>query len=165
MVEPDDTSPPLSGELAELQSLIEREIPMTARMGMRVRSAGAEGLVIGMPLEENRNHHHTAFAGSLNALCTIAGWGATYLQIRSMGLADQASIVARRSAIKYRRPVDSPLIIARCHPVPADLMGYFTEMLLEKRQAKLDLIVEVSGPEEPDVAFTGSYVVQLPELP
>ena len=28
-----------------------------------------------LPLGPNRNHQQTAFAGSLNALCTIAGWG------------------------------------------------------------------------------------------
>ena len=35
-----------------------------------------------LPLDPNRNHQQTAFAGSLNALCTIAGWGSVYLLLR-----------------------------------------------------------------------------------
>lgn len=155
---------PESPELQALQQLLEREIPMTVQMGLRVRSSGLQGLMVEMPLERNRNHHHTAFAGSLNALCTIAGWGATYLQVRSMGLGDRASIVIRRSSIKYRRPVERPVVQARSHPLPPELLAHFVAMLTEKGQAKLDVIVEVPGGDGPDVAFAGSYVVQLSDF-
>ncbi|MEM8865545.1 MAG: YiiD C-terminal domain-containing protein, partial [Planctomycetota bacterium] len=153
--------------LARLQSVLDREIPMCGLMGVRVASAEgdlAEGLAMTMPLERNRNHQQTAFAGSLNALCTIAGWGATWLELRRLeaeGVPVEGAIVIRRSTIKYHEPVTSPLITARCVPPTADARSHFAEMLVEKGQSKFDLQVEIasSDPERPAVVLKGSYVV------
>jgi thioesterase domain-containing protein len=85
---PDTSPPPISQSsplLSELQATLEREIPMSAQMGMRVHEGGLEGLVMRLPLNPNRNHQQTAFAGSLNALCTIAGWGYVFLLLRELG--------------------------------------------------------------------------------
>jgi len=152
--------------LADLQSVLDREIPMCAQMGIRVESQDQRGLCVSMPLGQNRNHQQTAFAGSLNALCTIAGWGATYLQLKR--LAAEGVIVIRRSAIKYHRPASTSRIVACClAPAEKDQL-YFAEMLSEKGQAKLDLVVEIAGEpdaanhDRPAVSFHGSYVVMPP---
>ena len=149
--------------LGELQAILEREIPMCAQMGIRVHDGNADGLVMRLPLSPNRNHQQTAFAGSLNALCTIAGWGSVYLLLRELGL--EGNIVIRRSTIRYQEPVASPEIFARCHPVSADARQYFLEMLGDKGQAKLDLTVEIAGAEGAAVSFSGSYVVLPPGAP
>jgi thioesterase domain-containing protein len=146
-------SPPL----AELQATLEREIPMCGLMGIRVHDGGPEGLVMRMPLDPNRNHQQTAFAGSLNALCTITGWGSIYLLLRELKRA--GSIVIRRGAIRYQEPVTTPEILARCLPVSHEARQYFLDMLDDKGQAKLDLTVEVAGTDGPAVSFHGSYVV------
>src|SRR6188472_187069 len=98
--------------LSELQSTLEREIPMSAQMGIRVHKVDADGLVMRLPLDPNRNHQQTAFAGSLNALCTIAGWGYVFLLLRTLGRS--GNIVIHRSNIKYLEPVTSSEIYARC---------------------------------------------------
>jgi thioesterase domain-containing protein len=144
-------------ELHELQALLEREIPMCVQMGIRVHCGGPEGLVMRLPLGPNRNHQQTAFAGSLNALCTIAGWGTVVLLLKELGR--QGSVVIRRSTIRYQEPVATAEIFARCHPIKPEARQYFLEMLDEKKQTKLDLVVEIAGPTGPLVSFTGSYVV------
>ncbi len=156
--------------LAQLQSVLDEEIPMCAQMGIRVisldRNSATESdhLCVGMPLDRNRNHQQTAFAGSLNALCTIAGWSATYLLLRELGI--EGVIVIRRSTIKYHRPVETPQIVACCPMPDGDAKSYFAEMLAEKGQAKLDLEVTIAAadPKEdrPAVALQGSYVVTKP---
>src|SRR4051794_26765327 len=146
-----------SSLLSELQATLEREIPMSAQMGIRVHHGGADGLVMRLPLSPNRNHQQTAFAGSLNALCTIAGWGSVYLLLKELGR--RGNIVIRRSTIKYQEPVTASEIYAHCLPVDPVARQYFLEMLDDKGQAKLDLTVEVAGAEGPAVLFTGSYVV------
>ena len=154
-------------DLADLQSVLDREIPMCAQMGIRVESQDERGLCVSMPLGQNRNHQQTAFAGSLNALCTIAGWGATYLQLKR--IASNGVIVIRRSAIKYHRPTSTPRIVACCLAPAEKAHGYFAEMLAEKGQAKLDLKVEIAGQpdgenhDRPAVSFQGSYVVMPPD--
>jgi thioesterase domain-containing protein len=149
--------------LSELQAILEREIPMCAQMGIKVQHGGADGLVMRLPLAPNRNHQQTAFAGSLNALCTIAGWGSVYLLLRELGR--DGNIVIRRSSIKYQEPVSSSEIHARCQPVSAEARQYFLEMLGDKGQAKLELSVEVAGSDGPAVSFSGSYVVLPPGAP
>ncbi len=157
---PDTSTTPVSSSsplLCELQATLEREIPMSAQMGIRVHDGGANGLVMRLPLSPNRNHQQTAFAGSLNALCTITGWGSVYLLLRELGR--RGNIVIRRSSIRYQEPVTSSEIYARCQPVNPVARQYFLEMLDDKGQAKLDLKVEIAGGEGPAVVFDGSYVV------
>jgi thioesterase domain-containing protein len=149
-----------SAPLAELQATLEREIPMCSQMGISVYNGGDGGLVMRLPLDRNRNHQQTAFAGSLNALCTIAGWGSVYLLLRELDR--RGSIVIRRSSIKYQEPVSSSEIYARCLPVSVEARQYFLEMLDDKGQAKLDLLVEIGGAGGPAVSFSGSYVVLPP---
>ena len=143
--------------LDELQATLEREIPMSAQMGIRVHDGGPDGLVMRMPLNPNRNHQQTAFAGSLSALCTIAGWGYVYLLLRELGR--HGNIVIHRSTIKYLEPVTTSEIYALCRPVTPAETQYFLEMLDDKGQTKLDLSVEVAGKKGPAVSFKGSYVV------
>ena len=145
--------------LAQLQDVIYAQIPICQKLGVVVEGIDDSALVMSCPLELNHNHQATAFAGSLNALCTIAGWGCTYLE--SQQLDPEAVIVIRRSTIKYHRPVDSNSIVARCRLVTDEQRAYFAEMLSQKGQAKLDLTVEIDHgePEDrPRVVFNGSYV-------
>ncbi|WP_442482647.1 YiiD C-terminal domain-containing protein [Aeoliella sp. SH292] len=158
------TTPPSydvpASHLADLQQVLERDIPMCAQMAIEVVDYTAGGLAVAMPLELNRNHQQTAFAGSLNALCTIAGWGTMYLVLRRLEL--QGTIVIRRSSIKYHRPVATSRVSARCLPIDPQSEQHFAEMYLEKGQAKLDLVVEIPGDDNPAVYFAGSYVVTRP---
>ncbi len=161
---PDTSTKSMSTEapsiLNELQATLEREIPMSAQMGIRVHEGGLEGLVMRLPLDPNRNHQQTAFAGSLNALCTIAGWGYVFLLLRELGRS--GSIVIHRSTIKYLQPVTSLEIYAHCKPATEAESQYFLEMLDDKGQTKLELAVEIPGRLGPAVSFKGSYVVLPP---
>src|SRR3954452_21814709 len=153
-------SVPASVLLVELQATLDREIPMSTQMGICVHDGGEDGLVMRLPLNPNRNHQQTAFAGSLNALCTITGWGSVYLLLRELGR--RGNIVIRRSQIKYLEPVMSSEIYARCRPINPVARQYFLDMLDDKGQAKLDLAIEVTGHDGPAVSFQGSYVVLPP---
>src|SRR5439155_26910400 len=133
--------------LVELQATLEREIPMSAQMGIRVHHRGPDGLVMRLPLTPNRNHQQTAFAGSLNALCTIAGWGYVYLLLHELGR--RGNIVIHRSSIKYLEQVTSSEIYARCQQVSAAERQHFLEMLDDKGQTKLELAVEITGSDGP----------------
>jgi thioesterase domain-containing protein len=151
------TSAAAPAMLDELQATLEREIPMSAQMGIRVHGGGPDGLIMRMPLNPNRNHQQTAFAGSLSALCTIAGWGYVYLLLRELGR--HGNIVIHRSTIKYAEPVTTSEIHALCRAVTPAETQYFLEMLDDKGQTKLDVSVEVAGKNGPAVSFRGSYVV------
>ena len=143
--------------LDDLQATLHREIPISAQMGIAVGGYDAGRLTLQMPLAPNRNHKRTAFAGSLNALCTVTGWCLVYLLSRERQ--EFGDVVIRRSSIKFLQPVDGDVIMATTEQLDPALVDYFAEMLLEKGQAKLDLRVEVPGIDGPAVCFAGSYVV------
>lgn len=157
--------PVSDSRLANLQRVIDVEIPICQQMGVRVEGIVDDALLMSCPLERNRNHQATAFAGSLNALCTIAGWGLTYLETESFD--PSAVIVIHRSSIKYHRPVDSAQIVARCLIATDDDRRHYQEMFAEKGQAKLNLRVEIDHPplgDGPRVSFQGAYVAMRPTL-
>ena len=150
--------------LAELEQTLHREMPICAAMKMTIASwdaptaddTASDGgrLAMSMPLAPNRNLMSTAFAGSLNALCTIAGWGTMFLLLRRRGLASK--IVIRRGTIRYLRPVTSTEIIAQALPLDPDEVGYFFELLQSKSTSKLDVAVEIADETGPLVKFRGS---------
>ena len=152
-----------SSSLKALAELLRVEIPLSGQMERR-RSTGFDdaGLTV-CRCRSGRtgNPHQTAFAGSLNALCTIAGWGMTHLLLEQLGR--RGSTVIRRSSIKYHEPIQTDRVVAIClAPSEADL-AYFAEMLDAKGQAKLDHVVHSLGPrpDQPAMLFSGSYVTVL----
>ena len=144
--------------LVLLEQTLEREMPITQAMGIQVASYDNGRLAMRMPLEPNRNHQYSAFAGSLNALCTIVGWGSVFLLLQQESLT--GNIVIRRGKIRYLRPVRTPEFVAAGLPIPSDELGYFFELLRSKGRSKIDVSVAITDEKGPYVHFTGSYVVQ-----
>jgi thioesterase domain-containing protein len=144
--------------LAELERTLHREMPISVPMGMRGVSWKDRRLAMQMPLAPNRNHQYSAFAGSLNALCTVVGWGTVFLLVREEGRV--GNIVIRRGSIRYLRPVRTDEIIAQGLPLDPDGETFFFELLRSKGRSKIDVSAEIADAEGPLVSFTGSYVVQ-----
>lgn len=144
--------------LLELQQTLQREMPICTPMGIHPVSWDGCELAMEMPLAPNRNHQYSAFAGSLNALCTIVGWGTVFLLLHHEGRA--GNIVIRRSQIRYLRPVRDTTIVARGLPLDATGASFFYELLRSKGRSKLDVATEIADAEGPLVSFQGSYVVQ-----
>lgn len=147
-----------NSHLELLQQTLRREMPITAAMGIEVVDWNDERLTVRMPLEPNRNHQYSAFAGSLNALCTIVGWGTIFMLLQRDSL--EGNIVIRRGKIRYLRPVRTPEFLATALPLDPDATGYFFDLLRSKGRSKIDIAVEITDEQGPYVSFQGSYVVQ-----
>ena len=143
--------------LRQLEETLAREMPISGAMGFEVVSWRQERLAMQMPLEPNKNHQYSAFAGSLNALCTIVGWGTVFLLLGREDLS--ANIVIRRGKIRYLRPVITPQIVARSLPVDPQQIGFFFELLESKGKSKIEISSEIVDESGPLVSFKGSYVV------
>src|SRR6266700_646189 len=110
--------------LQELQEILAREIPITQHLGISIESYDETGLTLKAPLQQNINHKSTAFAGSLNALLTLAGWGLLWLLLQERDM--HAQIVIQESMSRYLRPVTRDFS-ARCHkPAPTHLARLHT---------------------------------------
>ena len=146
--------------LAALKKKLRTEIPATRRLGIELVCCDDGALVLKAPLAPNRNDKGTAFAGSLSAVATLAGWSAIWLALRDTGLA--GVIVIQDCAIRYLRPVTRDFE-ARCpKPAPAQLARLLAALRKHgKARLKLRIAIRQGGADA--VTFAGRYVVWLPK--
>ncbi|HEX6961375.1 MAG TPA: YiiD C-terminal domain-containing protein [Lacipirellula sp.] len=144
--------------LRKLEQTLAAEMPICTPMGIRPVAWDGCRLAMEMPLAPNRNHQYSAFAGSLNALCTIVGWGKVFLMLHHAGLS--GNIVIRRSQIRYLRPVRSEAIVAHNLPIEREAETFFFELLRSHGASKIDVSTEIVDGDGSLVSFHGSYVVQ-----
>ncbi|MDE3228958.1 MAG: thioesterase domain-containing protein [Chloroflexota bacterium] len=142
-----------------LEETLHHEIPLSLAMGLAVAGYDGERLTLRAPLAPNINHKSTAFAGSLNALTTLAGWGLIWLITHEHDL--PSVIVIQESATHYLRPVGQDFV-ATCHIPPARQVERFVTALRERGRARLPLTAEIVGGDgQVAVSFTGRYVAFL----
>jgi thioesterase domain-containing protein len=140
----------------ELQEVLHHEIPLSQQIGLVVQDYDGDCLSLRAPLAPNVNHKATAFAGSLTAVATLAGWGLTWLILREQSLC--GVIVIQEGATRYLLPVGHDFV-ATCHMPPAHHVERFLAGLRRRGKARLPLAVDIRiGDDQVAVAFTGSYV-------
>jgi thioesterase domain-containing protein len=144
--------------LRSLQEFLLREIPIANHLGISVAGYQDGCLALNAPLEENSNHHSTGFAGSLNAVTTLAGLGQLWLILKEYGY--DAQIVIQNSVVEYLRPVTTDFT-AVCRRPDRTLIERLVTALARKGKARLSLSAEISEDGERAVSFTGLYVAKL----
>lgn len=122
---------------ARLQALFDEQIPLSRAMQVSVASWDGAELHLSAPLAPSRNHHGSAFGGSLYTLGLLAGWGVLNLRLWAEGV--EAQVVIQRAAADYLLPVCQALE-ARCGPVPTDEWERFLRRLGRRGQARLKLV-------------------------
>jgi thioesterase domain-containing protein len=148
----------LGSVIDELQHILHTELPVTQHLGIRVDSTELERVTLTAPLSANRNHRGTAFAGSLNAIATLAGWSWVWLLLRRHDA--QAHVVIQDSTISYLRPVSGDFTAICAAPDPAAAARFLTA-LRRRGRARLTLTVEVRDQKGAAVNFTGRYVAVI----
>lgn len=140
----------------ELQAVLHHEIPLSRQMGLTVQQYDGVCLALRAPLAPNINHKATAFAGSLNAVMTLAGWGTAWLVLREHDL--RGTIVIQESTTRYQLPVGHDFT-ATCRMPAAEATGRFVAGLRRRGKARMSLKVEIlDGASRVAVAFNGAYV-------
>jgi thioesterase domain-containing protein len=143
--------------LAALEAVWRDELPITTALGIAVVESRDGALVLRMPLAPNRNHKGTAFAGSLSALTTLAGWSLLWLALRDAGVA--AHVVIQDSTMRYLLPVHSDALATAEAPEPAEIEAMLA-MLARRGRARIAVQVVVRDVDGVEVGrFAGRYVV------
>lgn len=83
---------------------LHRSIPLTAAMAIRVRRLDADCVEIRAPLPPNRNHHGTAFGGSLATLAILSGWTLVQRGLDTAGIT--AKLMVQRSECDFLAPAE-----------------------------------------------------------
>jgi thioesterase domain-containing protein len=146
--------------LLELQETLWQEIPVTRHLGITVESYDGQRLVLSAPLAQNINHKGTAFAGSLNALVTLAGWSQLWLILKERQL--HGKIVIQDSTNNYLLPVQNDFRACCDRPSPAQITR-LENTFRKHNRARIELQAEIYDGAELAVSFKGRYVVLPPD--
>lgn len=149
---------PSRRDLAALKAKLRTEIPVTRRLGIEPARCDDGALILKAPLAPNRNDKGTAFAGSLCAIATLAGWSALWLALRDTGL--EGIVVIQDSTIRYLRPVTHNFE-ARCPWPTATQFARLFAALRNRGRARLRLRIVIFESGVEAVTLTGRYVVRL----
>lgn len=141
-----------------LQETLKHEIPLTQHLELQVSSYDEDGLTLRAPLAPNINHKRTAFAGSLNAVVTLTGWGLLWLLLQELGIS--ARVVIQDSSCKYLLPVNADFS-AFCPKPGAEQIAKMAVALRKRGRARIELNVEVRNDAGVAVSFTGRYVMLM----
>lgn len=142
--------------LQELQATLFHEIPLTRFIGITVTSYTDGILTLSAPLEKNINHKQTAFAGSLNAVATLAGWSQVWLLLKELEI--PGKVVIQDNNTIYHKPVQGDFTAQCARPTSAKI-EQLARTMRKKGKARIELQAEIYSGPELAVTFNGRYVI------
>ncbi|QOL26009.1 YiiD C-terminal domain-containing protein [Thalassotalea sp. LPB0316] len=145
--------PSLDRSVTQLVETWHATIPASKAMAIEVTSYDRQKLVTRCDLMFNKNLHNTMFAGSINTLATLTGWGWVHLQLRQLGF--EGDIVLAQGNINYLAPIPhySHAVVEK-----ADTIESY-QRLKDGRKAKAEITCHVYSGSKIAASFHGVYVV------
>jgi thioesterase domain-containing protein len=140
----------------ELEEFLRSRIPLATAMGVEVRSASAERVVLFAPIAPNVNHRDTVFGGSASAAAILAAWSVLYVRMRAEGV--NGRIVIRRNTMSYDRPIIEGFDAIADAPDPADWARLRTT-LQRRRAARVHVGARLECHGERVGEFEGEFAV------
>lgn len=140
---------------AQLERYLHESIPLSQAMGLKVKIASPERILLECPFEPNINHHGTAFGGSIVTLATLAGWSWIHVFMRERKLSPK--LVIAESNIQYLQPISSLFTAELRAPSEEDIKA-FTQAFDRRGSARLELKVSVLCKGDEAAVFRGTYV-------
>jgi thioesterase domain-containing protein len=140
---------------SELEEYLHSNIPLSAAMGVRVKAATRERVLLFAPLAPNINHHRTVFGGSGVVLATLSAWTLLHLRLKEEGLAVQ--LVIQRSSMEYDQPISGDFE-AVCHFADDSAWQKFLRTLERRGRARLTLNARLLDASLERGSFTGDFV-------
>ena len=125
----------------QIEAYLYQHIPIAEAMGIQVKQASADKVVLFAPLANNINHKSTVFGGSLHAVATLACWSLVYVRLKEVS-AEHVQIVITKSEIVYHAPVDADFTV-ECISPESSVWHKFIKMLLSKGKARIQLSAKI----------------------
>jgi thioesterase domain-containing protein len=138
-----------------VQRYLYQYIPLSASMGVQVRTAGIEHVKLAAPLAPNVNHTETVFGGSAAALATLSAWTLLHLRLEEARL--DARLVIQRSRMEYEKPIPGDFE-AVCDFADELAWDRFRKTLARHGRARLTLGAHLMHSTRRVASFEGDFV-------
>ena len=125
-------------------------------MGVQVKIATPEQVLLFAPLGPNINHHRTVFGGSAVVLATLSAWTLLHLRLTHEQL--DAQLVIQRSCMEYERPIAGDFEAA-CGFTDAAAWQKFRSTLARRGRARMTLNSRLLHASHEMGSFVGDFVV------
>ena len=142
----------------QLQAYLHSNIPLSAAMGVQVKVATPERVLLFAPLGPNINHHRTVFGGSGVAVATLSAWTLLHLRLSQARL--DAQLVIQRSSMEYERPITGDFE-ATCGFTDEAAWQKFRSMLQRRGRARITLEAQLLYASNEMGSFVGDFVALL----
>jgi thioesterase domain-containing protein len=151
--------------IEDLEKYLHSNIPLSQMMGVQVKVATLEQVLLAAPLAPNINHHQTVFGGSGAVLATLAAWTLLHVRLKHERL--DAQLVIQRSSMEYDRPIRGDFE-AVCRFTDQEAWNRFRSMLERRGRARITLEAYLVHATLQMGSFVGDYVALgrgLPKFP
>jgi thioesterase domain-containing protein len=138
-----------------VQRYLHQYIPLSAAMGVQVRTATPAYVKLAAPLAPNVNHTETVFGGSAAALATLSAWSLLHLRLEDAG--SDARLVIQRSRMEYEKPIPGDFE-AVCEFGDDLAWDRFLTMLARRGRARLTLAAYLLHQAHRVASFEGEFV-------
>jgi thioesterase domain-containing protein len=138
-----------------MERYLHSNIPLSAAMGVQVKVATPERVLLAAPLLPNINHHQTVFGGSGAVLATLSAWTLLYVRLE---LADiPAQLVIQRSSMEYEKPIPGDFE-AVCQFSDGTAWQRFRATLERRGRARMTLHAKLIHSAHEMASFVGDFV-------
>ncbi len=148
----------MNQEIADIESMLLKEIPILTHMGVRVEEYSKSKIVVSSKLEEHYNYEGTAFGGSLNTVALLPCFLMARKVLADVGISPR-SLVIQSSEVKYLLPVTANFKATCLYPDAERFISH----LQRRGRARIELKSSISLASEDTslVEFEGRFVATL----
>jgi len=139
----------------ELERYLQRQIPLSHAMQVRVTEVSEESVTLTAPLAPNRNHHATVFGGSASALAILSAW--SLLHVRLQASYPDSRIVIQRHQMHFVHPIEAAVSARSTLSVPQQ-WPVFLKMLARRGKARIAIDATLVSAAQTAASFRGEYV-------
>jgi thioesterase domain-containing protein len=122
--------------LQSIQNYLHEHIPLSKAMGVEVRKADREGVVLSAPLEPNINHRETVFGGSASSIAILAAWSVVHFGLQREGLT--CRVVIQKNTMTYEKPI-AGVFTAKCSAPDEETWQRFVTTIKRKKMARIEV--------------------------
>jgi thioesterase domain-containing protein len=138
-----------------LEHYLHEHIPISAAMGVRVRSADVGSVVLDAPIAPNINHRDTVFGGSASTLAILAAWSLVHVRLRAEGLS--CRLVIHDNCVDYTAPMLGDFSAAAKLAEPQS-WDRALRMLERRGMARIEVECELESQGRSCGHFKGTFV-------
>jgi thioesterase domain-containing protein len=138
-----------------MERYLHSQIPLSLAMGVRVKVATPQHVVLWAPLGPNINHNQTVFGGSGVVLATLSAWTLLHLRLEEADI--DAQLVIQRSSMEYAKPIPGDFE-AICRFADEGAWNRFLTTLRRRGRARIALAAQLLHGADEMGTFMGDFV-------